>query len=71
MSLEDWLTKPLSNWNTVDRDYTPPQNVLFLRRFSLARAGDKITIIAEDGEGGVFDLAEFEETVRKFFIEKF
>jgi len=37
----------------------------------LARAGDKITIIAEDGEGGVFDLAEFEETVRKFFIEKF
>jgi hypothetical protein len=45
--------------------------VIALPSYSLARFGDKIAIMASHGEGGAFDIHEFDKAVGQFFAEKF
>lgn len=46
-------------------------DVLFLPNFSISSMKDSVIIMCASGEGGTFDMQEFEDAVRKFFAEKF
>jgi len=46
-------------------------NILALPTFTMARFGDRITIMSHHGEGGDFDLQKFDSAVGKFFAENF
>lgn len=46
-------------------------NVIALPNFSLARFGNSIAIMSVHGEGGSFDVNDFDKAVGQFFAEKF
>ena len=46
-------------------------NILALPSFTIARFDDSVTIMSHHGEGGVFDLQQFDSAVSKFFAENF
>jgi hypothetical protein len=46
-------------------------NVIALPNYTMARFGDKIAIMSTHGEGGAFDIYEFDKAVGQFFAEKF
>ncbi len=50
-------------------------SIITLPRFVVACSGDKVIIMRTAGpaagEGGMFDMQEFDEAVNKFFEERF
>jgi hypothetical protein len=46
-------------------------NVIALPNYTMARFGNKIAIMSTNGEGGAFDIYEFDKAVSQFFAEKF
>ena len=45
--------------------------VIALPNYTLARFGNNIAIMSDSGEGGTFDIHEFNKAVGQFFAEKF
>lgn len=45
--------------------------VIALPNYTMARFGNHITIMSHHGEGGAFDIHEFDKAVGQFFAEKF
>ncbi len=46
-------------------------NMITLPNFIIGRFGDKVSLMTLHGEGGLFDIKEFEDAVAKFYAEKF
>jgi hypothetical protein len=46
-------------------------HIMALPNFTMSRMRDKIAIMSHHGEGGTFDINEFDKAVSQFFAEKF